>query len=398
VETNGSPERAKPAMIAALGEQQKLWKTLLSLPRAVQTAWQTRVGTSPHTVVLRERTHTLLRYHRDTPATHAEPVLLCYALVNRPYILDLQSDKSVVRQYLQRGFDVYMIDWGVPSPADRGLTLNDYVDFLARAVDHVRAAHDRAKIHSVGYCMGGTMSALHGALEPDALATLTLLAAPIDFGGPESLLHLWTQGRAFDVDALIDAYGNCPGWFLQWCFLAMNPVRNLIDKTIALWEQIDDPRSVESYFALEHWLNDNIPVAGETFREFVTKLYQRNELVRGALRLGGRPVDLGRISCPVLLLTAKNDHLVAPASTEGIRPHVGSRDVTSMGIGAGHVGLVVGARAHQQFWPEATRWTAERSTAIATAPAAAIGVPRPWPRKPLKRPANPEPRWWALNR
>jgi polyhydroxyalkanoate synthase len=389
VETNRDPARAKPAFMAALGEQQRLWTNLLSVPRVLETAWRTRVGTSAHDVVLSERTHTLLHYRRDTPATHAEPVLLCYALVNRPYIMDLQPDKSVVRQYLDRGFEVYMIDWGVPSLADRALTLNDYVSgFLSRSVDFVRGAHDRARLHLTGYCMGGTMSALYGALQPEALASLTLLAAPIDFGGRQSLLHLWTQQQAFDVDALIDAYGNCPAWFLQACFLAMNPVRNLLDKAIAFYEQMTDPRSMESHFALERWLNDNIPVAGETFREFVGKLYQRNELVRGELRLGGRRIDLARITCPVLLLTAKNDHLVAPESTEGIRPHLGSRDVTSMEIGAGHVGLVVGARAHRQFWPEAMRWTAERSTPISPPPA----------RKPVRRTANPEPRWWALNR
>ena len=132
------------------------------------------------------------------------------------------------------------------------------------------------------------MAALHGALEPDTLATLTLLAAPIDFSGRESLLNLWTDRRTFDVDAFIDAHGNCPAWFLQSCFQFMNPIRNFIDKAIAFYEQMDDPNSVANYFALERWLNDNIPVAGETFREFVNKLYQRNELVRGELRLGGR--------------------------------------------------------------------------------------------------------------
>ncbi len=118
---------------------------------------------------------------------------------------------------------------------------------------------------------------------------------------------------------------------------------------------------VTNYFAMERWLNDNIPVAGETFREFVKKLYQNDELVRGELRLGARRIDLGQITCPLLLLTAKNDHLVAPASTEGIRPHVASRDVKSMMIEAGHVGLVVGGKAQKTFWPAATRWVADRS-------------------------------------
>jgi polyhydroxyalkanoate synthase len=210
--------------------------------------------------------------------------------------------------------------------------------------------------------MGGTMAALHGALAPETLKTLTLLAAPIDFSERESLLTLWTDRAHFDVDALVDTYGNCPAWFLQSCFLLMNPVRNFLEKTIAFYEQMDDARAVQSYFALERWLNDNIPVAGETFREFVKKLYQENQLVRGELVLGEERVDLARIACPLLLLTAKHDHLVAPASTEGIRPHVRSSDVTSMSVGAGHVGLVVGAKAHAKVWPAVTRWAAERST------------------------------------
>ena len=112
---------------------------------------------------------------------------------------------------------------------------------------------------------------------------------------------------------------------------------------------------------MERWINDNIPVAGETFREFVKNLYQRDELVRGELHLGDRRVDLGRITCPLLLLTAANDHLVPPSSTEGIRTQVGSQAVRSMTIDAGHVGLVVGGKAHRTVWPEATRWLASHS-------------------------------------
>jgi polyhydroxyalkanoate synthase len=153
----------------------------------------------------------------------------------------------------------------------------------------------------------------------------------------------------------------------------MNPVQNLLEKSIAFYEQMDDLRAVSNYFALERWINDNIPVAGETFREFVKKLYQRNQLVRGELWLGQRRVDLGRIECPLLLLTAKNDHLVAPSATEGIRPHVGSRDVKSMEIAAGHVGLVVGGKAQRTFWPEATRWVADRSASVGDAARSVAG-------------------------
>jgi polyhydroxyalkanoate synthase len=211
------------------------------------------------------------------------------------------------------------------------------------------------------------MAALVTALHPELVETLTLLAAPIDFAGREALLDLWTQRPHFDVDAFIDAHGNCPAWFLQSCFVWMNPVQNLLEKNLAFYELLDSPQSLPSYFALERWVNDNIPVAGEAFRQFVTGLYQRNELCHGQFRLDGRPIDLGRIVCPLLLLTAKNDHLVAPASTEGIRPHVGSRDVKSMEIVAGHVGLVVGGQAHRRLWPEATEWLASHSTSVSRA-------------------------------
>jgi polyhydroxyalkanoate synthase subunit PhaC len=378
VETTGSPGRVGTetdggaradggfgflGLPALLAEQQRLWRRLLSAPSVLQLARETRVGTTPADVVLTEGTHKLLHYRRETPASYAEPVLFCYALVNRPYILDLQPDKSVVRQYLKRGFEVYLIDWGVPTDADQGLTLEHYVcGFLQRAAAFVRAREESSKLHLLGYCMGGTMAALMSALRPEPVKTLTLLAAPIDFGGGGALLDLWTDPRHFDVDAMIDAYGNCPAWFLQTCFLFMNPIGNLIEKNLSFYEQMDDPRSMTNYFALESWINDNIPVAGEAFRVFVKDLYQRNRLVKGDFRLDGERVDLGRISCPLLLLTAKNDHLVAPASTEGIRSCVGTRDVESMEIGAGHVGLVVSGRAHQTFWPAATRWLGDRST------------------------------------
>jgi polyhydroxyalkanoate synthase len=348
---------------ALLAEQQRAWHRVLRSPAALRQALGTRVGTTPHDVVLHRGTLKLLRYRRSSPAAHAEPVLLCYALVNRPYILDLQPGKSVVQRYLERGFEVYLIDWGVPTAEDARLTLSDYVcDFLASVVEFIVGQHRREDLHLLGYCMGGTLSVLYAALEPRRVKSLTLLAAPIDFSGSESLLQVWTDPKYFDVDALIEAHGNCPASFLQTCFLALRPVQNLLEKNLGLFEQLDDDRFVSGYFALERWVNDNIPVAGATFREFVQKLYQCNQLVRGELLLAQRPVELSSIRCPLLLLTADRDHLVPPSSTLGISSHVRSVDCETLSIDAGHVGLVVSSKAHQTLWHAATRWLAQRST------------------------------------
>ena len=142
-------------------------------------------------------------------------------------------------------------------------------------------------------------------------------------------------------------------------------VQNFVDKYATFYENLHDENFLSNYFAMERWGQDNIPVAGETFREFVKCLYQRNQLVKGEFRLQEKPVKLERITCPLLLLMAEFDHLVAPASTLGIEPHVRSKEVTKMTIHAGHVGLAVSSKAHRQFWPEATHWIAAHSTARA---------------------------------
>jgi polyhydroxyalkanoate synthase len=346
----------------------KMWSRLFAVPRVFDAAREVKVATTPFDVVYEEDTLRLLHYRRDTPASYAEPVLFCYALVNRPYIIDLQHDRSVIRQFLARGFDVYLIDWGVPSAADRSLLLRDYIDGLMKnCVDFILRKGTASRVHLVGYCMGGTMSAIFAARYPERIKTLTLMTAPIDFskGGEQSLVQFWSNPDYFDVDSLIDAYGNVPAEFLQVSFQMMKPVQNYFLKYVNFFEKMDDDQFVENYFAMEKWTNDNIPVAGETFREFVKKLYQRNELVKGEYRLaaGEEPVQLSRITCPLMLLTARADHLVPPSQTEGIVPYVSSKDVKSVTLDAGHIGLAVSTKAHKKFWPDATQWIADRSTA-----------------------------------
>src|SRR5512135_1914819 len=360
-------EQALAQQKVAYDETLKIWSRLFTAPRVLEQARDVEVGTTPHEIVYEEGTLRLLRYRRETPAAYAEPILFCYALVNRPYIADLQPDRSVIRQLLARGFEVYLIDWGTPSAADRSLTLSDYIDGLMKnCADVVIRSTHTPTVNLVGYCMGGTMSAIFAARYPELIHTLTLMTAPIDFsvGGEQSLVQFWSNPEYFDVDALIDAFGNCPAAFLQHSFQMMKPVQNYITKYLTFFEKMDDDKFIENYFAMEKWTNDNIPVAGETYREFVKKLYQRNELVQGEFRLGleAEPVRLSRITCPLLVLDASADHLVPPCQSEGILPHVGSQDTKVMTIDAGHVGLAVSSKAHKKFWPEATAWIAERSS------------------------------------
>jgi polyhydroxyalkanoate synthase len=244
------------------------------------------------------------------------------------------------------------------------LRLQDYIcGRLKNVAEVVRKESGSPTFNLFGYCLGGTMSTMFTALFPELVRTLTLLAAPIDFANDGSLLHALPQEQYFDVDRFVDAYGNCPAPFLQASFKLMKPVQNFVEKYTGFVENMQDEKYLENFFAMEKWGDDNIPVAGETFREFVKCLYQRNELVQGLFRLQGRKVKLERITCPLLLLTTEFDHLVTLASTLGIRPPVRSQDVKTMSVSAGHIGLAVSSKAHRQFWPQAADWIAERSTA-----------------------------------
>jgi polyhydroxyalkanoate synthase len=350
------------AQKALFDEPFKMWQRWLALTNLPHLAANSRLGTTPHDIVYQVDTLRLLRYRNPTVAFR-EPILVCSTLINRPYLLDLRPQRSVVAQLLKRGFEVYLIDWGVPTAADRGLGLRDYVcDLLAGAARFVRRQAGLPACHLLGYCLGGTLAALYTSLYPDTVRTLTLVAAPLDFSDDAGLLQTWTREKSFPLDRLLDSYGNCPGLLVQAILCLMEPVQNTVEKYLSLWANFQDEDYLEDFFALERWASDDVPLAGAICREIVKRLYQRNELVRGELRLGERAVHPENITCPLLLLTADFDRLVPPASTLGIVPHAGSRDVTRMSLHAGQGGLVISSRAHRQFWPEVAGWLAERST------------------------------------
>ncbi|MDC0935192.1 alpha/beta fold hydrolase [Pirellulales bacterium] len=324
-----------------------------------------RWGFSQSETVYREGTLKLLRYRRPQRKRFAEPVLICFSLVNRPYILDLGQGRSVVQQLLKHGFEVYLIDWGQPAPEDSRLGLEDYVGRLVKNAADVVVAHaDGNRLNLLGYCMGGTMAAIYASLYPAQIRNLILLAAPIDFGGDEGLLNLWTREEVFDVDGLIAAYANCPGPFLQYCFQLMAPATSLVEKLVMLGENVNNPAFLDNFLATERWSRDNIPVAGKTFLQFVKLLYRKNCLVGGTLHLNETPIQLANISCPVLLLVAENDHLVPPSATSPFRQHISSVDVKTMTLDSGHIGLAVSSKAHQRLWPPAAGWIADRSTPL----------------------------------
>lgn len=353
------------AMKAWQGEFEAMSKKFAALPKVLEAAMKSKKGATPHEVVMTESPVRLLRYTSKADKRHATPVLFVFALVNKPYVLDLLPHKSVVRQFLNAGFDVFMIDWGTPTPADATKTLNDYVEgHLHRAVERVLAETGQDQINLLGYCMGGTMSAMYTSLHQDLVKNLLLMAAPIDWSSRDSLLLNWTDPKYFDVDSVVDTFGLIPPAFLGNSFAMLKPVANYFQKWQGFYDKMDDEKFLEDFFAMEVWSNDNIPIAGEVYRDFVKYGFQQNLLVQGKFPVGGKKINLGNITCPVLSMTADADHLVLPCQSTPLKACVSSSDYTEMSVKAGHIGLSVGSRAHKEVWPKATAWMGERSVPV----------------------------------
>jgi polyhydroxyalkanoate synthase len=333
------------------------------LPGLLQRAQNIRKGISPSEVVYEEDRLKILHYISDKKPRYRTPLVFIYALVNRPYILDLKKGRSVVANFVERGFDTYLVDWGVPADADRHLTLDDYINgYMVNVMEYLRERAGVKQLNVLGYCMGGTMSAMFTALHQKCVKNLMLLAAPIDFAAHDGLLNLWTQSEYFDVDKFVDAFGNCPPEFLQASFLMLRPVQNVLQKPIDFYEHMHEEKYLEDFLATETWLQDNIPVPGEVYREFVKYLYQQNLLTKGRLAIGRHMVNLANITCPVLNLVADKDDLVPASQSLPFTESVGSKDRKTILLqGTGHIGLAIGGKAQKELWPQACAWLAERS-------------------------------------
>ena len=333
------------------------------LPSLLERARNVRKGVSPSEVIYEIDRVKVLHYLSDQKPRYRTPLVFVYALVNRPYILDLKPGRSVVANFVAAGFDTYLIDWGIPSDADRHLTLDDYINgYMINVLEHLRERTGVQQANILGYCMGGTMSAMFTALHPKRVKNLILLAAPIDFSTKDGLLNIWTRKENFDVDKFVEVFGNCPAEFLQACFLMLRPVQNLIQKPIDFYEHMHEDKYLDDFLITETWLQDNIPVPGEVYREFVKYLYQQNLLASGRLPVGKHTVKLENITCPVLNLMAGQDDLVPCGQSSPFNDLVRSKDRRSLLMnGSGHIGLAIGGRAQRELWPQVCDWLAGRT-------------------------------------
>ena len=318
-------------------------------------------GVTPKHAVYREDKLVLYRYQGPEGVTpQPVPLLIVYALVNRPYMTDIQEDRSTIKGLLATGQDVYLIDWGYPDQADRALTLDDYINgYLDRCVDFIREAHGVDRVNILGICQGGAFSLCYTSLHQDKVQNLVTMVTPVDFKTPDNLLSAWVQH--VDIDLAVDTMGNIPGELLNWTFLSLKPFSLTGQKYVNMVDMLDDPDKVKNFLRMEKWIFDSPDQAGETFRQFIKDFYQHNGFINGGVLLGDDLVDLKHITCPVLNIFAMQDHLVPPDASKALKGLTSSSDYTELAFPGGHIGIYVSGKAQKEVTPTIGKWLNERS-------------------------------------
>lgn len=336
---------------------QKFNKILLSRPAIAQT---------PKETVWALNKARLYRYIPVVPPEKRYPIplLLVFAIMNRPSILDLRPGHSFVEFMIARGFDVYLLDWGAPGYEDRNLKLDDYAfDYLPRAIRKLKTVAGSDEFSLLGWCIGAIITTIYAALSPDdGLRNLLLLTAPLDFSNRTGLTFArWTDEKYFDVEKVLARFGNMPGEMIDYGARALKPVENYIASFCKLWDNLDDPRAVEGWHAMNTWVTDTIPMAGGAYRQLIVELYRKNALIMNQLVVRNRVVNLAAIQANLLTVIAGADHITPPCQSETILGKVSSRDKEAYHIPGGHIGIMAGSSAQRTTWPHIAAWLDTRS-------------------------------------
>jgi polyhydroxyalkanoate synthase len=344
-------------------DAEKTQQRVSKAAEVLQGKLNTDLATTPYEIVYEEDRVRVKHYSRNENAENKVkvPLLVVYALINRETMLDLQPDRSVVKTFLEGGIDLYMVDWGYPKRKDRFLTINDHVNgYMNNIVDFIRAKHNVPKINLMGICMGGSFSVMYSALHPDKIKNLVTTVTPSSFDTDKGLLHVWMKD--LDIDGVIRTYGNIPGDLMNLGFLLLNPARLMIDKYVGFMENMDNKDFVENFVRMERWIFDSPDVPGETFRQFVEDCYKKNLLIQSKMVLGGKRVDLKKLTMPLLNFYGEYDHLVPPDACNQLTKAVGSKDVEDVRLETGHIGIYVSSKFQRMFAPKIVQWLRERDS------------------------------------
>ncbi len=362
------------------------------------------VAVTPGQVVYRNRLMELIQYAPTTPTVRPEPVLIVPAWIMKYYILDLSPHNSMVRFLRDQGYTVFIISWHNPTPEDRELGMDDYRRLgVLDAVDAIGRILPGRQVHGVGYCLGGTLLAIAAAaMARDGdkrFRSLTLLAAQTDFSEAGELMLFITEEQVDFLESMMWDRGVLDARQMAGAF-------QLLRSQDLVWS-----RMVRDYLLGERrlpndlmaWNADQTRMPYRMHSEYLRELLLDNALARGKYRVGGRPVTLNEIRCPIFLVSTLGDHVAPWESVYKLHLLTEDAELTFLlGSGGHNAGIVsepghpgrsyqlavrppegpyrdpetyreTATRKEGSWWPEWERWLARKSSKAVSPPS--MGAP-----------------------
>ncbi|QDO99864.1 alpha/beta fold hydrolase [Ferrovibrio terrae] len=321
-------------------------------------------------VAWREGSSRLLAYGEQGQDKENSPVLLVPSLVNRAYVLDLAEGQSLARWLPSQGLRPFLLDWGDPGETEQHFDLAAYIARICHALRHLHDTTGQPPL-LVGYCMGGNLALAAALASPEDVAGLALLATPWDF-------HAGGAHQAALVQALAPALvppaakaGDAPPMLdvdmLQAFFWALDPFTAL--KKFTQFATLPAGGEAERRFvAMEDWLNDGVPLAGDVARECLIGWYGENRPVAGRWMVGDRAVRPQDWKKPALVVLPERDKLVPKEGAAALLAQM--PQATRLDSPSGHIGMMVGPRAEAGLWRPLADWLLSVTPVTKTAPQA----------------------------
>ncbi len=318
------------------------------------------MGQTPRDLIWRRDKARLWRY-RSSERRYSPPVLIVHSLVSKSYILDLLPNTSMIRYLLEEGFDMFLLDWVPPDPADAENTLETYVDeYIPEAIGALLEEAGADELTLIGYCFGGVLTLLLAAAHPEVpVRNLMVMATPCDYRENGFMSNMFREGRLNPED-VIDETGLVPGRVLDEGFQSLKPTE-YVTQRVNFFENLWNDEFVEGFLAIAIWARDQVPFPGGVFRQTVDRLIRQNALLSGVVPHGRGEVRLADIRCPLLNAFAEQDGITPAASSEPLTRLVGSSDVRELRLTSGHIGFVAGRQAAKVARPQIREWLATHS-------------------------------------